>query len=155
MYLNNMKITEEQKNFILNLKSIPKEELEIFKLHIAENFTQEMLMKRFNLTRQKVSNILFDIQTKIINFRKCNLVNEDEVFISRKTKVIQSIKIDEVNSSTIQVTFKGNVIPVTIHRELNIVIDEIKKSHPNYTDNLDSIDYDDDSLTYSLTFTSL
>ena len=72
MYLINMEITEEQKDFILKLKSIPKEELEIFKLHVTENFTQEMIMKRFNLTRQKVGNILFDIQTKIINFRKCN-----------------------------------------------------------------------------------
>ena len=55
-------------------------------------------------------------------------VNEDELIISRRNKVIRSIKIDEVNSSTIQVTFKGNIIPVTKHRELRIVIDEIKKT---------------------------
>ena len=101
-----------------------------------------------------------DISLNVDYDDKYELVNADEVFISRKTKVIRSIKIDEVNSSTIQVTFKGNIIPVTKHRELNIVIDEIKKSHPNYkagndADNLESIDYDNDSLTYSLTFTSL
>lgn len=72
MYLINMAITEEQKEFILNLKSIPKQELEIFKLHVTENFTQEMLKNRFNLTKQEIGDISFNIQTKIINFRKFN-----------------------------------------------------------------------------------
>lgn len=75
MNLINMKINGKEKEYILNMKSISKLELDVFKLHIAESFSYEKLMEKFKLTRQRIGDILFNIQKIIINFRKSNKNN--------------------------------------------------------------------------------
>lgn len=85
-------------------------------------------------------------------------VNEKEVFYQeRNSRIIKSITSTQIDDTTIRVTFKGNIVPVSKHRELNIVKNEMKKRYQDYntttdSDNLKMINHDNISVTYELIY---